>query len=242
MGRRRATMPAERLPGAPVEYQCARMDDIWHAMQEQASPPSIHQGGAWTICAVWAPFTRGYERRRPTCATCLRACEKDEGITSPTSPGALAKTLGATAVVPVKERADKGPPDTVETAVAHIDRALQEPHRTRAQSMLVSLCSYAMKLPTAERDLFSPTEAAAAAIRVGQAIDDGYDAARARVDEVAKLLGTARLCKPALVNFIDDIAAFGKGVAAVRAKHAAEGADFDAKLNALVAATRKSRR
>lgn len=235
------------------------MDDVWHATQEQAAPPSIHQGGAYTICAVWATFVRGYERRRPTCPTCLRACERDEGVSTPTSPATLATTLGASRVETLKTKpssdpvgahatarevaklhSDKGPPDTIETAVAHIDRALQEPHRTRAHSLFVGLCSYVLKLPPSEHDRFSPSEGAAIAIRVGQAIGDGHAAAMARVDEVTKLLDSASLCRPALVEFVNDLA--GKKIAAARAKHAAEAAEFDAKLNALVEATKKSRR
>lgn len=100
---------AEREPGAPIEYQCAKVDDVWHATQEQASPPAIHLGGAWTICCVWAAFTRGYERRRPTCPVCLLACERDEGIASPTSPGTLAKKLGAASVTPLKTKPAAGP-------------------------------------------------------------------------------------------------------------------------------------
>lgn len=258
MGRRYARVPTQRLPGAPVEYQCARVEDVWHAMQEQAAPPSISQGGAWTICAVWAPFTRGYERRRPTCPVCLRACEKDEGIASPTSPAALAQKLGADSVTPLKTKVVAGPlgaaavarevaatRSTATTeAIAHVSRALEEPHRTRAHKLLMLLVSYGENLPATERKMFDPIEAAAVSIQVGSAVADGFEAATTKANELAKALATARVCKPAIVNFINDSAdkTSEKKVAAARAKHAAEAADFDAKLNALVDATRKNRR
>jgi len=62
------------------DYQCVLASDglTWHATQEQAAPPPITRGGAYTTCAVWCEFRRGYERRRPTCPECLRACEQDE--------------------------------------------------------------------------------------------------------------------------------------------------------------------
>jgi hypothetical protein len=90
MSRRRSVAQAERVPGALPDYQCVRIGDVWHATQEQALPPPISNGGAWTICAVWAPFTRGYERRRPDCTHCLRACHKDEGTrVEPVAPPSM---------------------------------------------------------------------------------------------------------------------------------------------------------
>lgn len=78
------TVPAKRggvarsdVVSAP-DYQCVLVDDVWHATQEQASPPPVYRGGAWTICSVWAEFKRGYDRRRPTCSECLRACVAHE--------------------------------------------------------------------------------------------------------------------------------------------------------------------
>lgn len=99
MSRRAAAV--QRLPGAPTDYQCTRVDDVWHATQEQALPPHIHSGGAWTICCVWATFTRGFERRRPTCPECLLACVRDEGIAA--APGQPGVVLDASAVVPIKQ-------------------------------------------------------------------------------------------------------------------------------------------
>jgi hypothetical protein len=52
-------------------YQCVRLGDQWHLTQEQASPPPIHRGGAYTSCAKWAEFKLGYEKRRPTCPECV---------------------------------------------------------------------------------------------------------------------------------------------------------------------------
>lgn len=122
----RRTSAVERLPGAPIEYQCVRVDDVWHATQEQASPPPIHLGGAWTICCVWATFTRGYERRRPTCPVCLRACERDEGIATPSSPAALGVALGASSVTPIKATKVQGPLEA--QAVVHEVAAVRADH------------------------------------------------------------------------------------------------------------------
>ena len=63
---------------APVierSYQCVLIDGTWHLTQEQAAPPPITSGGAWTACGPWAEFKRGYERRRPTCVACLKQVE-----------------------------------------------------------------------------------------------------------------------------------------------------------------------
>lgn len=65
-----------------TNYQCVLAPDglTWHATQEQAAPPAITRGGAYTTCGLWAEFRRGYEQRRPTCPECLRACERDEAL------------------------------------------------------------------------------------------------------------------------------------------------------------------
>jgi len=34
--------------------------------------------GAWTTCCKWVEFKRGFDKRRPTCKTCLEACVYDE--------------------------------------------------------------------------------------------------------------------------------------------------------------------
>jgi len=68
------TDPPQRL------YQCVLMEDgRWHLTQEQATPPPIHLGGAYTMCGPWAHFKRGYEKRRPTCPKCVQIIEKFEG-------------------------------------------------------------------------------------------------------------------------------------------------------------------
>ena len=106
MGRQRAQQAVRPPPGQPADYQCVRLDETWHATQEQAAPPPIGAGGAYTICSAWAGFTRGFERRRPTCAYCLRACEIDEGI-APTTTAAVVTAVSATIAneVPAKKRA-----------------------------------------------------------------------------------------------------------------------------------------
>jgi hypothetical protein len=55
-----------------TDYQCVLVGEVWHLTQEQAVPPSVLRDGAWTSCAVWAGFKRGYNRRRPDCPECLR--------------------------------------------------------------------------------------------------------------------------------------------------------------------------
>jgi hypothetical protein len=64
------------------DYQCILIDEVWHATQEQSNPPVVTRGnlndGCWTICCKWATFLRGYERRRPSCAECLKHCVFDE--------------------------------------------------------------------------------------------------------------------------------------------------------------------
>jgi hypothetical protein len=122
---RRRVSPTQGITGAARDYQCVRVEDAWHATQEQASPPPIHAGGAWTICSAWAPFTRGYERRRPDCAFCLRACEKDEGIyvepVVPQSPPAVtAKYLKALQPAPAIVAAAAAPRTTEAPAAAAI--------------------------------------------------------------------------------------------------------------------------
>lgn len=65
-------MSAERV------YQCVLLESGWHITQEQATPPPVHLGGAWTVCGPWAAFTRGYEKRRPTCPKCVEVVERHE--------------------------------------------------------------------------------------------------------------------------------------------------------------------
>jgi len=57
------------------DYQCVLVGETWHLTQEQASPPPIFRGGAWTACCIWAEFKRGYEKRKPTCAECIEHVE-----------------------------------------------------------------------------------------------------------------------------------------------------------------------
>lgn len=59
------------VPEPKSDYQCVLVGDVWHLTQEQAVPPSVLRDGAWTSCAVWAGFKRGYEHRRPNCPVCL---------------------------------------------------------------------------------------------------------------------------------------------------------------------------
>lgn len=60
-------------------YQCVMHGEKWHLTQEQAAPPPIHFGGAYIICdSIWAPFSRGYEKRRPTCEKCVEIVRKHE--------------------------------------------------------------------------------------------------------------------------------------------------------------------
>jgi len=106
MGRQRAQQAVRPPPGQPADYQCVRLDETWHATQEQAAPPPIGAGGAYTICSAWAAFARGFERRRPTCAYCLRACEIDEGI-APATPLTVVAAVNVSFApeVPAKKRA-----------------------------------------------------------------------------------------------------------------------------------------
>jgi len=64
------------------DYQCILVLDVWHLTQEQANPPVLKRGGtmdgAFTTCGIWADFNRGFDKRRPTCKTCLEACVYDE--------------------------------------------------------------------------------------------------------------------------------------------------------------------
>lgn len=71
MVRRQQTSAASALVDGKPAYQCVLVADQWHLTQEQASPPSIVVGGAWTLCGPWAEFKRGFERRRPTCTVCM---------------------------------------------------------------------------------------------------------------------------------------------------------------------------
>lgn len=62
-------------------YTCVFVGELWHCTQEQATPPVFRKGtadGAWTICSLWGDFIRGFDKRRPTCKTCLQAVEYDE--------------------------------------------------------------------------------------------------------------------------------------------------------------------
>ena len=69
---------AQALVDGKPSYQCVLVDDYWHLTQEQATPPSITAGGAWTLCGPWAEFKRGFERRRPTCGRCAAAVSVHE--------------------------------------------------------------------------------------------------------------------------------------------------------------------
>lgn len=60
------------------DYQCVKAGEDWHLTQEQANPPHIHRGGAWTACTRWVEFRAGFERRRPTCIECLKHVQIDE--------------------------------------------------------------------------------------------------------------------------------------------------------------------
>jgi len=59
-------------------YQCVLVGDVWHLIQCQTSPPSVRDNGAWTFCAVWANFKRGYNRQLPDCSECLKHVEEYE--------------------------------------------------------------------------------------------------------------------------------------------------------------------
>lgn len=76
--RRRRTATAPSSTSREAVYTCVLVGDVWHLTQEQATPPPVLAGGAWTLCGPWADFKRGYDKRRPTCPTCLRACERFE--------------------------------------------------------------------------------------------------------------------------------------------------------------------
>jgi hypothetical protein len=68
-------------------YQCVLLaDDQWHLTQEQATPPTISAGAAWTLCGPWAEFKRGFERRRPTCASCIAAVVVHEARSASRKP------------------------------------------------------------------------------------------------------------------------------------------------------------
>ena len=69
------------------DYQCVMDgDNTWHMTQEQASPPSILRGGAYTSCSKWVEFKRGYDRRRPTCPMCLKHVGVHESRNAPPAP------------------------------------------------------------------------------------------------------------------------------------------------------------
>lgn len=65
------------------DFQCVLVGDVWHLTQEQALPPNVLRDGAWTSCALWATFKRGFNRRRPDCPECLRHVLKWEGSRTP---------------------------------------------------------------------------------------------------------------------------------------------------------------
>jgi len=73
MAKKLASSERRNVDGKPV-YQCVLLaDDQWHLTQEQATPPPISAGAAWTLCGPWAEFKRGFEWRRPTCSSCMAA-------------------------------------------------------------------------------------------------------------------------------------------------------------------------
>jgi hypothetical protein len=62
-----------------LDYTCVLDNDgAWHLTQEQAEPPPIHRGGAWTSCVRYVEFRRGYDKRRPTCAECVQHATRYE--------------------------------------------------------------------------------------------------------------------------------------------------------------------
>lgn len=71
-GHRKPTPQKER------SYQCVMVGETWHLTQEQANPPPILRMESWTSCALWAVFKKGFEKRLPTCAECLRHVEEFE--------------------------------------------------------------------------------------------------------------------------------------------------------------------
>jgi hypothetical protein len=85
-----------------TDYQCVMAgDNSWHLTQEQASPPPILRGGAYTSCAIWVEFKRGYDRRRPTCPACLKHVEVWEARHSIPAPAPVVE-------VPVEPEVDEG--------------------------------------------------------------------------------------------------------------------------------------
>lgn len=63
------------------DYACVLVGEHWHCTQDQANPPVYRRGsndGGWTICGLWGDFIRGFDKRRPTCQTCLKAVVYDE--------------------------------------------------------------------------------------------------------------------------------------------------------------------
>lgn len=65
------------------DFQCVLVGEVWHLTQEQALPPNVLRDGAWTSCAVWATFKRGFNRRRPDCPECLKHVLKWEESRTP---------------------------------------------------------------------------------------------------------------------------------------------------------------
>jgi hypothetical protein len=78
-------------------YHCVLVGDVWHLIQGQFSPPpSLLDGGAWTLCTIWANFKRGLTKRRPNCPKCLGYVlewEAKHGTSSPVSTVKTALTL-----------------------------------------------------------------------------------------------------------------------------------------------------
>ena len=65
------TTQASAATAAPA-YTCVLdTEGAWHLTQEQAAPPPVHAVGAWTSCTRFVEFKRGYDKRRPTCKTCI---------------------------------------------------------------------------------------------------------------------------------------------------------------------------
>jgi len=67
-------------------YHCVLVGDVWHLIQGQFSPPPLLDGGAWTLCTLWATFKRGLIKRRPDCPKCVEYVlewEAKHGTTQP---------------------------------------------------------------------------------------------------------------------------------------------------------------
>lgn len=96
-----------------TDYQCVLVGDVWHLTQEQAVAPNVLRDGAWTSCAVWATFKRGFNRRRPDCPDCLNHVLKWESCRAP-RPALVSEPVAETSSpVPVEIT-----PDLIEPVVA----------------------------------------------------------------------------------------------------------------------------